>query len=600
MNKYTLAFRLLKKNSKTILLFELFYKLIGSMIFTPLLYGMLNLSLKLAGEQYITNDNLFYFLKQPTTIFMIVITLLMVTIFTLVEMTALVECFHASFYNQKMSVAQMIQAGYRSAFRIFKGRNGLIIVFVLFIIPITNIALVSGYISSIHIPEFIMDYIQKNQVLSTIFFLCMVFFAIIAMRWIFSIHVFTLENCNYKRARKESLRMNRRRYGKNIFGLLFWNLSISFLVFLMTSLGIGIITVIIKIFSNSIIAYSMTLAIVAGALLVLLIVLANFTVAISFAFISALYYKQKRYNGEEIPPYRSSEVSFPKLKRFIAYGILVAAVINIFYVTVITDKDFDWNVQLFEHTQISAHRGYSAIAPENSIPAFEAAIEHKADFIELDVQQTKDGEIVVMHDSNLKRIAGKNINIWDVTYDEIKNIDVGSWFHSDYSKVRLSTLDEVIKATKGKIKLNIELKPSGHEVDFEKCVVDIVKEQGVEKDCVIASMDYETIKRVKEYDPEIKTVYVMTVAYGSLLNLDQADVYSIEASFITSKLVNNIHHHGKEVYAWTVNEESNAQKLIELGVDNIITDNPVMVRELVYSKSLNENIVDFIYRILNQ
>lgn len=600
MNKYTLAFRLLKKNSKTILLFELFYKLIGSMIFTPLLYGMLNLSLKLAGEQYITNDNLFYFLKQPTTIFMIVITLLLVTIFTLVEMTALVECFHASFYNQKMSVAQMIQAGYRSAFRIFNGRNGLIIVFVLFIIPITNFALVSGYISSIHIPEFIMDYIQKNQVLSIMFFLCMVFFAIIAMRWIFSIHVFTLENCNYKRARKESLRMNRRRYGKNIFGLLIWNLSISFLVLLMTSLGIGIVTVIIKIFSNSIVAYSMTLAIVAGALLVLLIVLANFTVAISFAFISALYYKQKRYNGEEIPTYRSSEVSFPKLKRFIAYGIIVAAVINIFYVTVITDKDFDWNVQLFEHTQISAHRGYSTIAPENSIPAFEAAIEHKADFIELDVQQTKDGEIVVMHDSNLKRIAGKNINIWDVTYDEIKDIDVGSWFHSDYSKVRLSTLDEVIKATKGKIKLNIELKPSGHEVDFEKSVVDIVNEQGVEKDCVIASMDYETVKRVKEYDPEIKTVYVMTVAYGSLLNLDQADVYSIEASFITSKLVNNIHHYGKEVYAWTVNEESNAQKLIDLGVDNIITDNPVMVRELVYSKTLNENIVDFIYRILNK
>lgn len=600
MNKYTLAFRLLKKNFKTVLLFEIFYKLVGSTVFTPLLFGMLNLALKLSGEQYLTNDNLFDFLRRPATIVIVLIILLAMTLFTLVEMTALVQCFHASFYNNKMTVAQMFQAGYRSAFRLFRGRNGLIILFVLFIIPITNFALVSGYISSINIPEFIMDYINKNQVLSILLLLCMILFAVIAMRWIFSIHVFTLENCNYKKARKESLRMNRGRYIKHVIGLIVWNVAISLLVLLITSLSIGAITLVIKAFSNSTIAYSMTLAIVAGALLLLLIVLANFAVAISFAFISALYYKHKRYSGEEIPTYHPSSITFPKLKKVLVFGVLVAAVINIFYLSVVTDKDFDWNIQLFEHTQVTAHRGNSSSAPENTLPAFESAIEQRADYIELDVQQTKDGVIVVMHDPNLKRISGKNINIWDVTYEEIKDIDVGSWFHSDFSKVRLSTLEDVIKETKGKIKLNIELKPNGHEVDFEKSVVDIIKENRVEDDCVVASMNYDCLKRVKEYAPDIKTVYVMTVAYGSLLTLEYADVYSIEASFITSKLVNDIHRQGKEIYAWTVNNETNVQKMIDLGVNNIITDDPVMVRELIYSKSLNENIVDFINRLINK
>lgn len=600
MNKYILAFRLLKKNFKTVLLFELFYKLVGSTVFTPLLFGMLNLALKLSGEQYLTNDNLFDFLRRPTTLVMVFIILLAVTLFTLVEMTALVHCFHASFYNNKMTVAQMFQAGYRSAFRLFRGKNGLIILFVLFIIPITNFALVSGYISSINVPEFIMDYINNNQVLSILFLLCMGIFALITIRWIFSIHVFTLENCNYKKARRASLRMNKGRYIKHAIGLIVWNVSISLLVLFVTSLSIGAVTLVIKAFSNSTIAYSMTLAIVAGALLLILIVFSNFSVAISFAFISALYYKQKRYAGEEIETYHSSSITFPKLKKVLVFGVLVAAVINIFYLSVVTDKDFNWNVQLFEHTQVSAHRGNSSMAPENTLPAFESAIEHRADYIELDVQQTKDGVIVVMHDSNLKRISGENINIWDVTYEEIKDIDVGSWFHNDFSEVRLSTLEEVIKETKGKIKLNIELKPNGHEVDFEKKVIDLIKEYRIEDDCVVASMNYDCLQRVKEYEPEIKTVYVMTVAYGSLLTLEHADVYSIEASFITSKLVNDIHRHGKEIYAWTVNNESNVQKMIDLGVDNIITDNPVMVRDLIYSKSLNENIVDFINRLINQ
>lgn len=600
MNKYTLAFRLLKKNYKTVLLFELFYKLIGSTVFTPLLFGMLNLALKLSGEKYLTNDNFFEFLRRPSTVAIALIILLAVTLFTLFEMTALVQCFHASFHNNKMTVAQMFQAGYRSAFRLFRRRNGLIVVFVLFIIPITNFAIVSGYISSIKIPEFIMDYIYNNWLLSILLLLCMLLFAIITLRWVFSIHVFTLEGCNYKKARKESLRMNRGRYIKHSFGIIVWNISIALIVLLFTSLSIGAVALVIKSLTNSAIAYSMTLAIVAGVLLLVLIVFSNFSVAISFAFISALYYKQKRYAGEEIPTYRSSEITFHKFKKFLVFSVLIAAVINIFYLSVVTNKNFDWNVQLFEHTQVSAHRGNSSAAPENTMPAFQSAIEQRADYIELDVQQTKDGVIVVAHDSNLKRISGKSINIWEVTYDEIKHIDVGSWFHSDFSYVRLSTLEEVIKETKGKIKLNIELKPSGHEVDFEKSVVDLIKEYRVEDDCVVASMNYECLKRVKEYAPDIKTVYITTVAYGSLLTLEHADVYSIEASFVTSKLVNDIHRQGKEIYAWTVNNESNVQKMIDVGVDNVITDNPVMVRELVYSKTLNENIVDFIYRLINK
>ena len=113
-------------------------------------------------------------------------------------------------------------------------------------------------------------------------------------------------------------------------------------------------------------------------------------------------------------------------------------------------------------TMVMAHRGDSVDAPENTLPAFQAAIDHGADAAEMDVQMTKDGTIVVMHDSSIDRTSTGSGNIWEVTYDEIKNLDNGSFFSPEFSDTRIPTLDQVIKLCKGKLYLNIEIKRTGH------------------------------------------------------------------------------------------------------------------------------------------
>lgn len=142
------------------------------------------------------------------------------------------------------------------------------------------------------------------------------------------------------------------------------------------------------------------------------------------------------------------------------------------------------------------------------------------------------------------------------------------------------------------IKLNIELKPTGHETDFEKSVIDVIRQADLEDACVITSQVYEVLENVKAYDDSITTVYVMSLAYGDINQLDAADHFSVEATSATKTLISRVHNEGKEIYAWTVNTEESIDKMIELNVDNIITDDIELARQCVdesrYSNLLTE------------
>ena len=227
--------------------------------------------------------------------------------------------------------------------------------------------------------------------------------------------------------------------------------------------------------------------------------------------------------------------------------------------------------------------------------AFKGARKLGADWIELDVQQTKDGRIIVIHDSNLKRITGLKKNVWELTYDEINALDAGSHFNKKYKGEKIPLLEEVIKwAKENKVKLNIELKPTGHEINFEQSVLDIINNYGYKNSVVVTSQAYEVLINIKKIDKKIKTVYVMSIAYGDINKLKYADGFSIEASNINNKLIFKIHENGKKIYAWTINKESSISEMINYNVDNIITDDVSLAQELIDKSKTSNVILDYI------
>ena len=230
---------------------------------------------------------------------------------------------------------------------------------------------------------------------------------------------------------------------------------------------------------------------------------------------------------------------------------------------------------------IMAHRGYSAKAPENTIPAFREAYKAGATAIELDVQMTRDGQIVVLHDDSLKRTTGVNKHIWEVDYDEIKDLDNGSFFSEEYAGTRIPTLEEAIHYCKGKLYINIEIKRTGHDEGIEDRVVQIIRDNDFQEDCDVTSQDYETLAYIYERYPDILLAYTSVIGIGNVEQLEAVDILSIQETFATYDTVEAMHRAGKKVFVWTVNEEATMERLIGLGVDAILTNDPVLGRSVI-------------------
>src|SRR5262249_28320691 len=143
--------------------------------------------------------------------------------------------------------------------------------------------------------------------------------------------------------------------------------------------------------------------------------------------------------------------------------------------------------------RVTAHRGDARAAPENTLSAMRKAIESGADYAEMDVQLTADGEAVLLHDRDLMRVAGVPRRLDEVSFAEVRQLDVGSWFDPAFSGERVPTLAEVIDLCRGRIRLNIELKVFGPDRRLAQKVADVVREQHLESDCLVTSLDYEAL-----------------------------------------------------------------------------------------------------------
>lgn len=235
-----------------------------------------------------------------------------------------------------------------------------------------------------------------------------------------------------------------------------------------------------------------------------------------------------------------------------------------------------------KQVMITAHRGDQSAAPENTLSAFEAAIENGADYIELDVTETKDGVLVILHDDSLMRTAGLEKNIWEVTYEETQQLDAGSWYSEDFAGEKIPTLEEVIELCKGKIKMNIEIKVAGQESEeFVEKIVNLIQKEDLLSQCIVTSFDYDTVRTVKELAPSIQAGPILSKEGENLADYQDMDVFSISSKILTKDMVKEAHEMGKPVHVWTVNDKSKIKKFWRMGVDNIITNDPGLVSKVV-------------------
>lgn len=245
-------------------------------------------------------------------------------------------------------------------------------------------------------------------------------------------------------------------------------------------------------------------------------------------------------------------------------------------------------------SKIFAHRGFSGKYPENTMIAFEKAVEIGVDGMEFDVHLTKDNEMVIVHDEDIKRTSNGEGLVKDMTYAELCEFDFSFKFHDEVGFQKIPTLREYFELVKDTdIISNIELKTGIFEYEtIEKRVIDLIHEYKLEEKIILSSFNHFTVMRCKEIDPSIKLGFLLEswlIDFGKYTASHGVDCCHPLYLNLLPEVVEEIHAAGRQINTWTVNEYEDIKRLSDLGVDCLIGNFPDRMIEVLRQFNLNKN-----------
>jgi len=234
--------------------------------------------------------------------------------------------------------------------------------------------------------------------------------------------------------------------------------------------------------------------------------------------------------------------------------------------------------------RLIAHRGASGLAPENTLAAFQLALEQGATAVEFDVHQAADKELVVIHDEDLRRTAGRPEHIRDLSWQELCRFDVGSWFDGRFAAERVPRLDEVLDLIGKKAEVHLEIKRGSRcYPGIEGRVVGTLRRRRALKACVVSSFDHQALNAVRELEPRLRLGYLlgetpwkeaeeeMKALRAESLNLGRQQVSAVR--------VTSSHRRHLKVLVYTVNDAAEARRLKGMGVDGVFSNFPRLLEK---------------------
>ncbi len=248
------------------------------------------------------------------------------------------------------------------------------------------------------------------------------------------------------------------------------------------------------------------------------------------------------------------------------------------------------DVNNFSHPIIIAHRGASAVAPENTLAAFDAAVRMGADAVEMDVKLTFDKEVVIIHDKSVNRTTNGSGEVKSLTLKDIGMLDAGSKFSSRYANEKIPSLREICGKLKNKLLLNIELTNYGSHLDsLPVKVAEIVTEYEMQGEVLISSFNVFNLIRFHQCIPEVPLALlvgpdswsrILSIVFGGRFTINSIHPHF---SILLPEIPEGYRKRYSRIHPWTVNKVGDMRALLALRVDGIITDYPDIARSLIYA-----------------
>jgi glycerophosphoryl diester phosphodiesterase len=241
---------------------------------------------------------------------------------------------------------------------------------------------------------------------------------------------------------------------------------------------------------------------------------------------------------------------------------------------------------------IVAHRGASGTAPENTLAAFQQALDIGVGALEMDVHLSRDGEVVVIHDATVDRTTNGTGNVSDLTLSQLKKLDAGSRFAPQFAGEGIPTLQEVLDLAQGKVIIEIELKTTTPwPTPLERKVAELVVRNGLEDKVIIQSFNPLALFYLRRINSDIARALLyherlpLPLRQRWLVPLARPQVMHPSASMATEEHVRKMQRHGHPVVVWTVDDPAEMETMIERNVDGIMTNRPDVLKEVLKARS---------------
>ncbi|HBE92676.1 MAG TPA: glycerophosphodiester phosphodiesterase [Gammaproteobacteria bacterium] len=590
-NSWILALEHLRNSWQQVLVTHLAYTAVGVVLFTPLIGFTGRLLLRLSGQTALADQDIAYFLLSPFGMFALIIFAALLIGILAYEQAALMRVAIGVMHQQRVGTFDALLYTAARVKKLFLFTTRLVARVLILTLPFLAVAagialfLITDYDINYYLTEKPPEFMTAVILIAVVLIPMVILLIRKLLSWSLALPLVLFGGVSPAESFNESVRITQGNRNLILAILATW----AGLAILLGVVVLGVIRLlgswVIPGVSDSLGLLVVVLGGISALWMLSSFLITTFTSG-CFAYLVMGIYEQYGPALNAKFTERSQQDEKLKTLRLTPKRIAVVLVAGV-AAAGLTGAWLIKGIQVNDDVTIVAHRGAAGKAPENTLAAFHQAIDDKTDWIELDVQETVDGEVIVMHDSDFMKLAGNEIKVWDVTLAQLSDIDIGSWFDSSFSNERTPTLKKVLELSRGKANVVIELKYYGHDEMLEQRVVDIVEEAGMVNETAIMSLKYDAVKKVRALRPEWNIGLLSATAIGDLTSLD-ADFLAVAMGMASGGFVRRAHEAGKQVFVWTVNDPVSMSRMMSLGVDGIITDEPEMARQVLADrKELN-------------
>ena len=445
--------QIVQVNGGNILLFELAFRLLTLPLLLQAVAALFRLSVRASGYSYVTVSNLVSYLLRPVTIAILVLMAAILLVGVSIEAAGLLAAYQAAALSRKMSAFSMFAAGIRLTVSEIRKRNLRLFLVLAVHGLVLHSFLIYRMLCHVKAVKFILPALLAENWGRLLLVGVIVGAVVISLPTIFICFGCMLEQRSFRGGFLRSRELLHGNRVQVVGTLVLCNLAVTAVTVVLYLIAVVIVAVFAVWFADRRLELILVLEARDRIEMVLMPLMSIALMSVNYGALTVLYVQldRKRQNKERWKFEAGEHAGLPWLSRrnrMAALALLTALSAGAMY-----DAFYRGNVlaadQLRE-VQLTAHRGASTSAPENTMPAMEAAVDQMADFAELDVQETRDGVLVLFHDSTLERIDGTRRTIRSLSWDELQRVDAGGWYSEQYSGTRIPKLEDVIEYVRGR------------------------------------------------------------------------------------------------------------------------------------------------------